>query len=228
MAFRDLINRLLPWRSSPTGTGESRLASLIGAAKLAPSAMERTPLPGQSKGASRLQRLIDALKSEKAKPEPKPLELPPDEFPTEPAEAEVPWAQEAPEEAPIPFGEGPKDAIEAFLDFGEWLPMASSNVAGAQYEPDAERLTIEFKDGSFYQYQMVSRTEAESFARAGSKGGWVWDNLRVRGKIYAYRKPYIFLSGPSAPNRDWMRSQQSRKRHGAIGPAGEPFKGYRP
>ena len=34
------------------------------------------------------------------------------------------------------------DEAEEWATFGEWAPMASSNVAGASYEHEEERLTI--------------------------------------------------------------------------------------
>lgn len=108
------------------------------------------------------------------------------------------------------------DQLDDFLHFGEWLPVQSSNVAAAQYDGETEQLTVEFKDGSLYQYQQISRAEARSFAMAGSKGGWVWDQLRLRGTVNGYQKPFVFLSGPSKARRGWMKTRQTRKRHGRL------------
>lgn len=108
------------------------------------------------------------------------------------------------------------DQLDDFLHFGEWLPVQSSNVAAAQYDGETEQMTVEFKDGSLYQYQQISLVEARSFAQAGSKGGWVWDQLRMRGTVNGYKKPFVFLSGPSRVSRGWMKTRQTRKHHGRL------------
>lgn len=108
------------------------------------------------------------------------------------------------------------DQLDDFLHFGEWLPVQSSNVAAAQYDGETEQMTVEFDDGSFYQYQQVSRQEARAFAQAGSKGIWVWDHLRIRGTRDGHKKPFVFLSGPSRARRGWMKTRQTRKRHGRL------------
>ncbi len=117
------------------------------------------------------------------------------------------------------------DEAEEWATFGEWAPMASSNVAGASYEHEEERLTIGYLDGSYYQYQPVSYEKALDFYRAGSKGTWVWDNLRVRGTVFGYQVPYTFLSGPSTAKRGWMKTTWSRRKHGEIGPSGKNSNG---
>jgi len=118
-------------------------------------------------------------------------------------------------------GQLSQDQLDDFLHFGEWLPVQSSNVEEAQYDMPTHQLTVKFSDGSIYQYQEVSMVEATSFAQSGSKGGWVWDNLRVRGTIYGHKKPYVFLSGPSRKGRGWMKTRATRKKHGRIPRSGE-------
>lgn len=115
-----------------------------------------------------------------------------------------------------------RDKIDAFLHFGQWLPVESTNVKALQYNPEKSELIVEFLNGGIYQYQNVSIREAESFARAYSKGGWVWDHLRLRGKgnFWAFRKPYQFLSGLSDWQPQWMRKQPTRWLHGRVGPEG--------
>lgn len=115
-----------------------------------------------------------------------------------------------------------RDKIDAFLYFGQWLPVESTNVAALQYNPEKSELTVEYKNGGIYQYQNVSIREADSFARAMSKGGWVWDHLRLRGKgnFWAFRKPYQFISGVSAYQPQWMRKKSIRLLHGKVGSEG--------
>jgi len=113
---------------------------------------------------------------------------------------------------------------EAWALAGGWQPVSSSNVVAILYEADDERLLIEYgkagKPSSFYAYQPVPLAMAMSLYDAPSKGTWVWDNLRLRGTVFGYKVPYVFLSGPSAARRKWHRTQESRARHGRIGPSG--------
>ena len=124
--------------------------------------------------------------------------------------------------------------LDRFLYGGEWANATCHGQSAAlQYDREAAELFIEFPDGSFYGYADISPQEAESIYHAGHDDGHlgtkVWDDLRVRGKVYGYQKRYWFLSGPSpAGVRKWMRSAESRKRHGDIGPEGEPFPGWTP
>ncbi len=118
-----------------------------------------------------------------------------------------------------------RDAVDAYLHFGQWLSVQSSNVDALQYHPEESKLIIRFKDkGSgpgFYSYDNVSIREAEDIARSASKGGWVWDRLRIRGTVFGFKKSYQFLSGASSYQPKWMRSPQARAAHGQVGPEGE-------
>src|SRR5262245_50375178 len=58
---------------------------------------------------------------------------------------------------------------------GEWVSCRSSNVSAARWVADA--LTLQFDDGSVYEYRPVDRDLAESFAHAPSKGGWRHDHF---------------------------------------------------
>lgn len=121
------------------------------------------------------------------------------------------------------------DSKSAFL-FGAWMTVSSSNVAAAQWDEERQVMTIEFHDGSFYEYAHITAGDAESFADAPSKGGWVWDVLRVRGTVFGFNPdhPYTHLSGPSQGKipdqrdemRRWMEDQESRQVHGEISQSG--------
>ena len=77
----------------------------------------------------------------------------------------------------------------------EMQPMLvhSSNVRMVQFFPNEKKMLVEFKKGAAYIYSNVSEQEALSFARAHSKGIWVWDHLRVRGSRTRHKKPYARL-----------------------------------
>lgn len=113
---------------------------------------------------------------------------------------------------------------------GEPHYVSSSNVSYFQYMyfyPDGQlqqQLYVGFLDGSVYEYDGVSLSEALIFFRAASPGGAVWDHLRVRGTVFGYQKPYRLVSG----NRVWQATQSSIGRHEAIPASGEPFPGYHP
>src|SRR5262245_43553637 len=88
------------------------------------------------------------------------------------------------------------DDLSAFLH-GKQRGVISSNVSAAQYNPEDHYLQVGYKNGGWYGYHDVSAQEASSFYSSGSKGNWVWDNLRVRGTVFGYRKPYAFIGGRS-------------------------------
>jgi len=112
--------------------------------------------------------------------------------------------------------ETPQDEIDAFVHFGAWLQVQSSNIKEIQYNPDASQLTVAFLNGYVYHVDDFSIREAESLARAPSKGIWYWDHVRVRGKgnFWATRKPYVFLSGVSSAQPQWTR--QGGKKGAAV------------
>ena len=77
-------------------------------------------------------------------------------------------------------------------NFMEGVPIHvhSSNVAVAQYFPDANKLLLEFKNGASYMYDDIDENMAWDFLHAVSKGSWTWDKLRIRGTKYGHKKPY--------------------------------------
>lgn len=84
------------------------------------------------------------------------------------------------------------DEVREFLEEGAPLFVYSSNVGMAQYYPDDEKMMVEFLNGYAYVYSNVSAAEALDFAKAHSKGIWVWDHLRGRGpKGTPPKKPYV-------------------------------------
>lgn len=82
-----------------------------------------------------------------------------------------------------------KGEMQGFL-VGEPLRVHSSNVAVLQWFEEPEQLFVEFKDRSVYLYQPVKKAIAMEFLRALSKGGAVWDYLRIRGTMTGHRVNY--------------------------------------
>jgi hypothetical protein len=81
------------------------------------------------------------------------------------------------------------DAVAGFVFEGEPLFVHSSNVAMAQYHLAEGKIMIEYLNGEAWLYGSVSASEALDFAKAQSKGGWLWDNVRVRGTKHDHKKP---------------------------------------
>jgi len=61
------------------------------------------------------------------------------------------------------------------------IPMVSSNVESAAYDPKQQILEVSFLSGSTYQYYSVPRNVWTSFQRAPSPGRFVWRTLRGWG-----------------------------------------------
>lgn len=112
--------------------------------------------------------------------------------------------------------------VEKFL-LGELVNVVSSNVAMIQYDNDLKILYIAFKNGYWYQYFQVSAIEAEGIFNAGSKGGWVWDNLRIRGTVFGSKKVYAFMefAMPGSHQPRYMETATWQKEHASIGPDGK-------
>lgn len=83
---------------------------------------------------------------------------------------------------------------------GEMVPVNSSNVHSIGYDLERGMLYVRYLDadgaaaGPLYGYHDVQPREFADFLDAASKGKWVWSNLRERGTIAGYKKPY-FLAG---------------------------------
>ena len=89
-----------------------------------------------------------------------------------------------------------EEESEEFLSGLQPVFVMSSNVAMVQFFPDQGKMMVEFlakgnKPASAYLYSQISYNEALSFLQSQSKGGWVWDNLRIRGTKSGHKKPYV-------------------------------------
>lgn len=88
---------------------------------------------------------------------------------------------------------------------GVWQDITiHSKPGGMAYDDDSQQLFIRYPDGALYVYDQVSSFEATALLHADHKGGWVWDNLRIRGSLSGAQKPYALISS--------MKSVKVRKR----------------
>jgi len=73
-----------------------------------------------------------------------------------------------------------------------WEHVASSNVDWVNYDSRENVLLVVYLNGKRYAYSHVSPDEADSMMNSDSKGTWLWDNVRVRGKGNSgkTRKPF--------------------------------------
>ena len=84
----------------------------------------------------------------------------------------------------------PGETGNGFVYQAEPFFVHSSNVSMLQFWIDEKKLMVEFHGGKAYIYDNVSEQEAIGFWQAFSKGGEVWNTLRVRGSRTAHRKPF--------------------------------------
>jgi hypothetical protein len=82
------------------------------------------------------------------------------------------------------------DPSTQFIREGKWFHVNSSNVLRIMYDREEEKLWVHYKSGAPYWYYPVQEVDALDMFIAGSKGIWVWDNLRVRGSRTAHKKAY--------------------------------------
>lgn len=89
---------------------------------------------------------------------------------------------------PSPWTQGP--ALPAQGAQLNWIPAVSSNVAEYAYDYEFRRLFIRFKSGAGYAYEDVPQQVWDGLLRAGSKGQYVFYQIRNKGtdSIYAYRR----------------------------------------
>lgn len=80
--------------------------------------------------------------------------------------------------------------VEDFVYDQQPLFVHSTNVEMAQYFLDTQQMLVKYLQDGTYIYDSVTEDEAIQFAKAQSKGGWVWNYLRVRGSKTQHKKPY--------------------------------------
>lgn len=113
----------------------------------------------------------------------------------------------------------------------------SSNVYSFQYDVDRWMLYITFdaeksegnatkRPGPIYSYSHFPPQKFLAFMAAGSKGGYVWDNVRVRGTVsghqYDYRligvrEGYVPRKAVLRPDGEWYEPRTMRVTHALTG-----------
>jgi len=87
---------------------------------------------------------------------------------------------------------------------GDFVKVDSSNVHSWAYDADNAYLYVRFlaaaahgeprtAPGPLYRYRDIGPEMAKALHDAPSKGSWIWDELRVRGTIAGYQKPYALV-----------------------------------
>ncbi len=64
-------------------------------------------------------------------------------------------------------------------------PVNSSNIASIGYDPDNKKLTVEFRNGSMYEYENVPEDEYQELMGAGSIGSYFASNIK---NSFTYRR----------------------------------------
>lgn len=122
----------------------------------------------------------------------------------------------------------PKDPVLT----GEMRGVTSSNVFSIGFDfnfdyPLKSKLIIRYKQkdrkggkgtvgGSTYEYQNIHPDWFSDLVAAGSKGRWVWDQLRIRGTVAGHQYPYNLVRAAQGylPRRAIVRNgrQELRRR----------------
>jgi hypothetical protein len=77
-----------------------------------------------------------------------------------------------------------------------WVGVYSSNVRAYRWWAPTRSgssvpiLEVIYKPDSIYRYFGVSLQLYQRLVVAGSKGIWIWDNIRIRGTKYGHNFPY--------------------------------------
>ena len=91
---------------------------------------------------------------------------------------------------PEPEARSENPQIVDYLVHGKWLNVISSNVHKVKYDREEKTLYIGYLNRSVYWYSPISTAQAQDILLTPSKGGWVWDHLRIRGTARGYKVPY--------------------------------------
>ncbi len=106
---------------------------------------------------------------------------------------------------------------------GKWIRVSSSNVRAISFNfnfkfPHKSTLYVQFLGtdaagnrvghGPMYEYYDIAPDKFDNFRTAASKGGWIWDELRVRGSAVQHRVKYTLkgIVGGYVPRRATIRN----------------------
>lgn len=62
----------------------------------------------------------------------------------------------------------------------QMIPVSSSNLSAAGYDPNSSTLIVNFKNGTTYKYLGVPQPIFDALMRAPSKGTYFNDNIKDR------------------------------------------------
>lgn len=93
-----------------------------------------------------------------------------------------------------PQPRAPLDPAELWAASSRWEAMSSSNVAGARYTLGLQALDIAYHGGPVWRYSPVTHAQALAFYRAGSKGKFIWDHIKIRGRVHDHQVGAVRLS----------------------------------
>ncbi len=80
-----------------------------------------------------------------------------------------------------------QEDVDAFLN-GEMQQLLSSNVDKAQYDSERQILYIWYLGGECWAYDPYTEKEAAMFMEAPSKGGFIWDHIKVKGTVHQHQR----------------------------------------
>jgi hypothetical protein len=94
---------------------------------------------------------------------------------------------------------------------GNYVQCGSSNVHSFAYQLQGSRLLVRYLPsaaegrgkGTLYAYENVPPRKFLALLNAGSKGGWIWDNLRIRGTVSGHQHDYrlVAVTGGYVPRK---------------------------
>ena len=86
-----------------------------------------------------------------------------------------------------------------------WRGLQSRHLNGADYDPEAQTLAIQFVNGAVYTYNRVPQTVADTLFQTGSPGSYFHD--KIRGN-------YPEMKVVSGTTKSGRRSTNSFRRRG--------------
>lgn len=117
---------------------------------------------------------------------------------------------------------------------GKFVTCQSSNVHSYAYNVNTWELFVRFLGGDgehragpgpIYQYSHVPPELFLTLLNAGSKGGWVWDHLRIRGTVSGHQFDYrlVGIVGSYVPRKatytpegEWYLPRTTRTNQGRV------------
>lgn len=61
---------------------------------------------------------------------------------------------------------------------GPLIPLSSSNLAGASYDPETQKMLVKFTNNMQYEYDGVPQDEFDGLCSASSPGSYLHENIK--------------------------------------------------